>query len=167
MAIGRAKKKYGVENFKREILQFFDTYEECLAYEALIVDEDMVKDPMCYNMQTGGKGGIPSKETREKLRVSNTGKRHSDETKLKMSISKRNMSDKTRQKMSVAKRNISDETRQKRSIAAKGKIQSEETRKKRIISLKGRILSDEHRAKLSAASKSRTKHSNKYKKETI
>lgn len=52
-----AYKKYGCENFKKEILKFFDTSKEAFEYEAEIVTEELVKSNECYNLSTGGDGG--------------------------------------------------------------------------------------------------------------
>lgn len=49
-----AYKKYGIENFTKEILKFFDTREECANYEMEIVNETLVKDDNCYNIKIGG-----------------------------------------------------------------------------------------------------------------
>lgn len=51
-----AYKKYGKENFSKEILLWFDTVEEAYEYEGVIVSQKMVDDPMCYNMRLGGIG---------------------------------------------------------------------------------------------------------------
>ena len=51
-----AYKKYGIENFTKEILKFFDTKEDAFLYEAEIVTEDLVRDDNCYNLMLGGKG---------------------------------------------------------------------------------------------------------------
>lgn len=51
-----AYKKYGIENFSKEILKYFDTIQEAYDYEAEIVTEDLVNNPECYNIQCGGKG---------------------------------------------------------------------------------------------------------------
>lgn len=51
-----AYKKYGIENFSKEILKFFDTIAEAYKYEAEIVTEDLVYNSDCYNVQCGGKG---------------------------------------------------------------------------------------------------------------
>lgn len=50
----RAYKKYGIENFQKEILKYFDTREELAQYEAKIVNEELIADPNCYNIQGGG-----------------------------------------------------------------------------------------------------------------
>lgn len=49
-----AYKKYGVENFTKEILKYFDTSREAFEYEAEIVNEELVKDINCYNQKEGG-----------------------------------------------------------------------------------------------------------------
>ena len=49
-----AYEKYGIENFTKEILKFFDTREELAKYESDIVTEVLVKDNNCYNISLGG-----------------------------------------------------------------------------------------------------------------
>ena len=51
-----AYKKYGIENFTKEILKFFDTMEEAFEYESEIVTEALVMDDNCYNLKLGGQG---------------------------------------------------------------------------------------------------------------
>lgn len=51
-----AYKKYGVINFKKEILKYFTTRSECLAYEASVVNKSIVSDNECYNIALGGLG---------------------------------------------------------------------------------------------------------------
>ena len=51
-----AYKKYGIENFKKEILKYFDTKEEAFEYEAEIVNENLINNDNCYNMKLGGTG---------------------------------------------------------------------------------------------------------------
>lgn len=49
-----AYEKYGIENFTKEILKFFDTREELAKYESEIVTESLVTDNNCYNISLGG-----------------------------------------------------------------------------------------------------------------
>ncbi len=51
-----AYNKYGIENFTKEILKFFDSKEEAFAYEAEVVNEELVETKDCYNLTTGGRG---------------------------------------------------------------------------------------------------------------
>ena len=46
--------KYGIENFKKEIIKFFDTREELANYEQEIVNKELVNDINCYNISCGG-----------------------------------------------------------------------------------------------------------------
>ena len=54
--------KYGRENFKREILEWFNTREELKKREAELVNDDLLKDPKCMNLQYGGGGGFSGEE---------------------------------------------------------------------------------------------------------
>ena len=49
-----AYKKYGIENFKKEILKFFNTRVDAALYESEIVTESLIKDNECYNIILGG-----------------------------------------------------------------------------------------------------------------
>lgn len=54
-----AYNKYGIENFNKEILKYFNTKEEAFEYESEIVNETLLTNPDCYNIVTGGKGSFP------------------------------------------------------------------------------------------------------------
>jgi hypothetical protein len=67
-AITEAIEKYGKDNFKREILEFCDSYDELLELEKIYVDKNWVKDKSNYNLKTGGQSfGILSEESRNKI----------------------------------------------------------------------------------------------------
>ena len=71
LALLRSVKKYGKQNFKREILEYCSSYEELLEKEKSYVDENWVKERNNYNMKTGGQSaGILSEESKNK--ISNT-----------------------------------------------------------------------------------------------
>lgn len=53
----KALKKYGKENFKKEILVYCESYEELKIAEKTIVNESICKDPISYNIAEGGHGG--------------------------------------------------------------------------------------------------------------
>lgn len=55
-AIKAAEKKYGINNFKKEILEYFDSIEEMYKREAEIVNESLIQNPLCYNITLGGYG---------------------------------------------------------------------------------------------------------------
>ncbi len=65
LAINRAYKKYGIENFKKEILFECATPEEMFAIEKEIVKPQRL-DIQSYNLMEGGKGGF--------IEINSTGK---------------------------------------------------------------------------------------------
>jgi group I intron endonuclease len=123
VALERAIKRYGKQNFTKEILFVFNTEKEMNEKEKELVTESFIATNKTYNMGVGGEGGSHFK-----------GKNHSKETKQKLSeIAKdRKFSDETRRKISEAnrKRVLSDETKKKLSEKAKLRFQNEEARKK-------------------------------------
>lgn len=90
--LSKSIKKYGNENFMRDILFIFTTPQECFLKEKEIVDDKFIKNKNTYNICLGGLGGdIHSQETKSKMNVSKgfTGKKHSIETKAKMSLARK------------------------------------------------------------------------------
>ncbi len=85
--IKNAIKKYGIENFKFEILEKFETREEAFCREAEIVTEEFVNDQQTYNMTPGGLGSIV-KTAKWKQQVSNKlkGRVFSEEHSRKKSL---------------------------------------------------------------------------------
>lgn len=64
-AIKNAIQKYGIENFKREILEFVETAEEKWLAEIKHVTLDVVRDENSYNMAPGGKNWIAAMKRAE------------------------------------------------------------------------------------------------------
>jgi hypothetical protein len=54
----RSINKYGVENFKCEILEFLTDRDTLAKREKEIVNEELLKDPNCMNLKEGGHGGF-------------------------------------------------------------------------------------------------------------
>lgn len=61
--------KHGEKNHKVEILEFLSDRDALKKREREIVNEDLLKDPMCMNLMTGGIGGLAEcyKNNPEKL----------------------------------------------------------------------------------------------------
>ena len=72
--LAKAIKKYGRDNFTKEILQIFNSYDDALNEERKIVTPEFVKDPTTYNLEVGGLGGkVWTKELREKMAATKKG----------------------------------------------------------------------------------------------
>jgi group I intron endonuclease len=55
--LNNAIRKYGIENFSREILAVFDNEKDMFELEAILVTQDLVESKSCYNLKLGGSGG--------------------------------------------------------------------------------------------------------------
>jgi len=62
-------RKYGIENFKCEILEFLPDRVSLANKEREIVNEEMLKDSNCLNLKPGGFGGFSSEEHRKKAQA--------------------------------------------------------------------------------------------------
>lgn len=58
VALNSAIEKYGMENFEKSILQFFDSSGEMYAKEKELVNEKFVQREDTYNLMIGGHGGF-------------------------------------------------------------------------------------------------------------
>lgn len=105
-----AIKKYGKENFKKEILETFDNEESMILKEQELVTAEFVLDENNYNIMPGGKFGSSERnnlsfknkrhslETIEKIRSSAIGRKHTDTTRKKMSENNFSKTDPVKQK---------------------------------------------------------------------
>lgn len=60
-------RKYGKENFKLEILEFLTDFSLLKERERNLVNEELLKDPMCMNLKPGGTGGFCNEEHKLKF----------------------------------------------------------------------------------------------------
>lgn len=141
--IYNAIKKYGWKNFEfSPIRRIFDYNEKIDRAELDFLEIFYIalyrstSDYGNYNLTQGGKGGVPTEDTRRKNSESNKGRRHSKESIEKMRLSK------------IGKKH-SEEHKRKNSEAKKGKALSEDTKQKLSRALKGRQFSEEHKKRIS------------------
>lgn len=64
-------RKYGEQNFKIEILEFFENREALLEKEKSFINEKLLLEENCMNLRPGGFGGFSSKEQSENAKKSN------------------------------------------------------------------------------------------------
>lgn len=134
-----AIKKYGKENFQKEILEIFDNEEDMILKEKELVTDEFVLSEDNYNIMPGGKFGSlernnltfksrkHSKDTIEKIRSAAVGRRHSDDSRKKISENNFSKTDPVKQKEHAKKAGSyarSEEHKRKISEAIKNKLQS-------------------------------------------
>ena len=148
--IKRAIKKYGIINFKKEILCFCETQKELNEMEQkFILENNSTDKSIGYNICVGGTNGTMlnrkhSKETKQQMSEIRTGIVFTDEHKKNLSKAHKGktISDETKEKMSksqklVKRTPMSEETKEKIRNTKKGVKLSEETKKKMSESHKG------------------------------
>lgn len=141
----KAIKKYGKDNFKKEILKEFDTLEEAYRWEEEHVTEVEVRDPNCYNVRLGGLGGIGGSVYLHRDRTMTRVPPVLVEQYLQEGW-ELGMSDDWLQK--VHRLELTEEHKQKISKALKGKPSP----------LRGTHISEEHKQKLSKARKGKSNY---------
>ena len=155
LEIGRAIKKYGIENFTKEILFCFDKESDAFLKEGELVTQEFVNRDDTYNMIVGGKGFSSEDIIGEKNPM--YGKKHSQETKAKMSEQHWNCSG---EKNPMYGKKHSQETKEKMTKAKKGKKSSfygkhhkQESKEKISKAKQGKPRSQETKVKISKARK--------------
>ena len=77
LKLRNAYNKYGIENFKKEILFTLDSREEMIQKEKELVTEEFCRRHDTYNICIGGHGGgirkgaVLSEETKQKISITN------------------------------------------------------------------------------------------------
>lgn len=67
--LGHSIRKWGRENHVREILEFLSDRSSLKEREKNLVNEDLLQDPRCMNLQIGGGGGFVNEEHKRKFLV--------------------------------------------------------------------------------------------------
>ena len=108
--------KHGVEALDRKTLMGNLTKEEAYELEEFIVDEEMIKNPDCWNLRVGGCGGFPpfyGEDNPAYGKGAFTGKKHSETTKEKMRVARK------KQSPPIPKGSWSEERRREHGIKIK------------------------------------------------
>jgi len=149
-AFRNAVKKYGKENFIKEIIEYCSCQLDLNEREIYHIKQFNSLYPNGYNLTKGGDGNfgwIPSDEVKQKIREAHIGFKYSPEFCIK-----RSELTKGPKNPNYAKK-MSEETKEKIRNSIKGFRHSEETKKKLSHKLKGRKLTDEHKKKISESNK--------------
>lgn len=156
--IRNAINKYGVNNFTKTIMRYFVDNNDMYEYEKLIVNNDIVNDPMSYNIALGGKGnpiyGLTNEQKeiwKNKIRDAHIGKTLSDEHKKNIGLSNIGKHDslKGRKRPNISKAlkghipwnkgiSATEESKEKNRQSHLGKKASEETKRRMCISQSGK-----------------------------
>ena len=113
-------RKYGVDNHKKEIIEFFENRELLVEAEIKAITSEMVMDKDCMNLKGGGNGGFISEEHQKKCT-----KASNDIQRIKF------FTDETfRLKRLKVLSEIGKKTKNLRNDTFKGKKHSEESKKK-------------------------------------
>lgn len=83
----RSIRRNGIEHFKLEIIEWFDSREQLVEREKQLVNDALLKEPMCMNLKEGGSGGL-HKMTPEQAKLwhSMGGKKSAELHKEKRSV---------------------------------------------------------------------------------
>lgn len=81
-----AIRKYGIENFKKDVLEEFDTAAAMFAREAEIVNQAFVDRPDVYNIKCGGQGGFDHINNNVALRQAKNKKARAKATETMMKL---------------------------------------------------------------------------------
>jgi len=105
-AFVNAVRKYGYENFKREVLYEFESAELAYWWESYLVDKDFLSRKDTYNVKGGGSSSFyVSKEIRQKIGSYKKGIPLTEEhkRKIKETSSKRKLSEEHKKRISQAR----------------------------------------------------------------
>lgn len=106
--------KHGKENHSLEIIEFLPNRESLKIRESELVNEDLLKDPMCMNLQPGGGGGLTTEEHANKFHSAGGRKTGKSNGKINSSNTFKKLHQNNRIKYDVFKgKNHTDETKKK------------------------------------------------------
>jgi group I intron endonuclease len=142
-ALVAAIKLHGKDKFRKEILHVFDNEEEMNAKERELITEEVVNDPMSYNLGVGGEGGAHFK-----------GKKHTPETKNKQRKANQGRSNdydrhsESRKKTFFQEGNEYWKKRKQKPCSEETKQKLREARARQVTPNLGRKMSEEQKEKI-------------------
>lgn len=137
LLLEKAKLKYGIENFSKQILEICNSKNQLSEREIYYISlVDAPKNPMYYNVASGGEGGNTYagktidelEEIKRKIQENRKFNGHTEETKAK--ISEKKIKNYCKEKHPLYGKHHSEETKRKLSEKNKGQVFSEERNKK-------------------------------------
>ena len=137
LLLEKAKFKYGIENFSKQILEICNSKNQLSEREIYYISlVDAPKNPMYYNVASGGEGGNTYagktidelEEIKRKIQENRKFNGHTEETKAK--ISEKKIKNYCKEKHPLYGKHHSEETKRKLSEKNKGQVFSEERNKK-------------------------------------
>ncbi len=152
--LNRAIKKYGVDNFRLEVIYIGSSEKEINMVERAMIASHNTYCPNGYNLTIGGEGASGARRTeeqRKRLSIALKGRVNTWTSKLRKGCV---VSEETRKKISESwkYRTISEETREKQRIASTGRLHSEQAKLKISQSASrwqiGKIMSPSTRMKI-------------------
>lgn len=158
-----ALRKYGKDNFSWRVLCECSSIDELNQKEIeFIAEHRSAERNFGYNIKSGGFGGHLPEETKEKIRIANTGYKHSDDAKKKMSVAKsgdgnpnfgKRRPDDVKEKISQSNmgKKMHHDAVEKMRQKKIGFVVSEETKLKIRKSMIGRSVSEGARANMTEA----------------
>ena len=144
LLLEKAKLKYGIENFSKQILEICNSKEQLSEREIYYISlVNAPKNPMYYNVASGGEGGNTYigktieelEEIKRKIQENRKFNGHTEETKAK--ISEKKIKNYCKEKHPLYGKHHSEETKRKLSEKNKGQVFSEERNKKVSVSTFG------------------------------
>lgn len=137
LLLEKAKLKYGIENFSKQILEICNSKNQLSEREIYYISlVDAPKNPMYYNVASGGEGGNTYagktidelEDIKRKIQENRKFNGHTEEAKAK--ISEKKIKNYCKENHPLYGKHHSEETKRKLSEKNKGQVFSEERNKK-------------------------------------
>ena len=92
--IKKSIKKYGIDNFKKEIMYYLESYEEMFKKEKEIITKDFLMREDVYNLAYGGDGGFRGEDSAKKQSLKMKGRKRTLDSRKKQGLTNKGRKDK-------------------------------------------------------------------------